>query len=319
MQSPKRRISQSCEVTKRLKEAVTDLVPRSCKLYRPVTGKVVTETIGCTELTQILRTTIAEPLENQEDYEIYEGGRGIVARFLHFNGCKRNSMTTCIRSFCHDKGLNFFDFSNLCELNTAVDIHNVFHLARRMQPALICMANFDEHFFNMPKNSVAIAAFARECKKIFSNRYAIWVVLRTNIVNFDKHNPLHWDFYEYFTHNYIPLPLQSDADVCVIFQNRLQYYLPELDFPGDAIVAFSNAYVRHCTYMQIDAFVRRVIADARRKLTTAQRLATPAPPITLVTLSQAIFSVELPTHSVIQSIMPFAPLFNNFDQYRARE
>jgi hypothetical protein len=277
----------------------------------------VGETIGCTELEGILRTAIAEPLENPESYEISEGGRGIVTRFLHLNGCKRNSVTTCLRSFCQTKDLNFFDFSNFGELNPAVDFRQVFHLARRMQPALVCIANFDEHLVQQPQNSIAITALARECKKLFANRYAIWVVLRTNIVNFANYNPLHWDFYEYFTHNYIALPLQTDADVCVILANRLAHYLPELTFPGDAVVAFAHAYARHCTYLQIDAFVRRVINDARRKLTTAQRLVTPSPPITLLTLSQAVHSVTLPTRSVIQSILPFAPLHQNFEQYRA--
>jgi hypothetical protein len=183
-----------------------------------------------------------------------------------------------------------------------------------MQPAVIYIYGLDS-FLLAGSQDKAISVLSRECRKLYSNRYAVWVVLRTNLCNFEAHNPLHWDFYEYFVSGYQPLPLQTDADVAVILQRRLEYYLEGVSFPGEEIVAFTNAYARHCTYYQINEFVRRVITDARRKLSDNDRLATPNPPITLVALSQAVSLVKTPRDNLVSSIVPYWPLHTNYEQF----
>lgn len=316
MEPPKRRLSQSCEVTKKQKlEAAKDLVPRSCKLFRPQPGQVHEEILGCTALATILRTQIAEPLANAERYEIEAGGRGIVTRFLHWNGCRRNSGSSYLRKFCNDRGINLFQLSKPELFEPATDLTEVFHLARQMQPAVVYIYGLDNFLLTSAENAKTISVFSRECKKIYSNRYAVWVILRTNLCNFEAHNPLHWDFYEYFLNNYQPLPLQTDADVAVIIKGRLEYYLPEVSFPGEEIVAFANAYARHCTYYQINEFIRKVITDARRKLSDTDRLNTPNPAINLVALSQAVCLVITPKKNTVSSITPHWPTHTNYDQF----
>jgi hypothetical protein len=316
MDQPKRRLSQSCEVTKKQKlEAAKDLVPRSCKLFRPQPGEVHEEILGCTVLAATLRMQIAEPLANAGRYEIEAGGRGIVTRFLHWNGCRRNSGSSYLRKFCNDHSINLFQLSKPELFDPSTDLTEVFHLARRMQPAVVYIYGLDNFLLTGQENAKTISVLSRECKKIYSNRYAVWVVLRTNLCNFEAHNPLHWDFYEYFLNNYQPLPLQTDADVAVILKHRLAYYLPEVSFPGEEIVAFANAYARHCTYHQINEFIRKVITDARRKLSDNDRLATPNPAISLVTLSQAVCLVLTPKKNTVSSITPHWPTHTNFDQF----
>ena len=317
MEPQKRRLSQSCEVTKKQKlEAAKDLVPKSCKLHRPQQGEVQEEILGCTVLADILRRQVAEPLASPDRYEIEAGGRGIVTRFLHWNGCRRNSGTSYLRKFCNDQGVNLFQLSKPELFDPDTDLTEVFHLARRMQPALIYIYGLDNFLLSgTQENANSISVLCRECKKLYSNRYAVWVVLRTNLCNFEAHNPLHWDFYEYFVNGYQPLPLQTDADVAVILQRRLEYYLEGVSFPGEEIVAFTNAYARYCTYYQINEFVRRVIAEARRRLSDNDRLATPNPPITLIALSQAVSLVHTSNKNTVSSIVPYWPLHTNYEQF----
>lgn len=312
----KRRISQSCETAKKSKPSQPkDLVPKSCKLYRPQAGKPVAEIIGCSLLADLLRCYIAEPLAQPKNYEIEAGGRGIVSRFLHLNGCKRNSGTTYLRHFCNTHGINLFLLHKQELFNEMEDFSNVFHLAKRMQPALICINNFDNHLVVKPENSNAISVLARECSRIAANNYSVWVLLRTNIVNFDNHNPLHWDFYEYFSSNRATFPLQTDADVALILQERLAYYLPNTEFPAAEVVAFANAYARHCTYFQINDFVRKVIKEAHDRLPDNLRLTTPYPSLTMVSFSRAINVITLPSKNTLSSIVPYVPLYHNYEQY----
>lgn len=313
----KRRISQSCDVVKKAKPSLTkDLVPKSCKLYRPQNGKVVPEVIGCSDLADLMRRYIGEPLAQPQNYEIEAGGRGVVSRFLHLNGCKRNSGTTYLRYFCNANNINLFMLHKQELFNDMEDFAQVFHLAKRMQPALIYINNFDNHLVVKPENSDAISVLSRECGRVSANNYSVWVLLRTNIVNFEAQNPLHWDFYEYFGSSYVPLPLQTDADVALILQERLAYYLPDAHFNPVEVVAFANAYARHCTYFQINDFVRKVIKDAHDQLPDNARLASPYPVLTLASFSRAINVVELPSKNTLTAILPFVPLYNNYQRYR---
>jgi len=313
----KRRISQSCETAKKSKTSLPkDLIPKSCKLFRPQVGKPTPEVIGCSNLADLMRRYIGEPLAQPKNYEIEAGGRGIVSRFLHLNGCKRNSGTTYLRHFCNAHGINMFMLHKQELFNKTEDFSQVFHLAKRMQPALIYINNFDDHLVSKPENSDAISVLARECSRVAANNYSVWVLLRTNIVDFEVHNPLHWDFYEYFLSSYTPLPLQSDADVALILQERLAYYLPNTEFAAAEVVAFANAYARHCTYFQINDFVRRVIKEAHDQLPDNTRLASPYPALTMVGFSRAINVVMLPSKNTLSSILPYVPLYNNYERYR---
>lgn len=314
MEQPKRRLSQSCEVSKKQKVETEELILGSCEFFPPQPDEVHEEIIGCSVLAGMLRLQIGEPLANPKKYEIEPGGRGIVERFIHWNGCRRNSVTSYLQYFCHTHNINLFSLHKPEIFDAKADFTEAFNLARRNQPAIIYINCLDKFLFRGQDDSAAV--MSRECKKIYNNKYKVWVILRTCICNFEQYNPLDHDFYEFFGQSYQPIPLQSDADVAVIIKKRLEHHLPQLTFPGEEIVAFANAYARHCTYFQIDNFLRRVITNAKKKLADSERLANPNPPITMLALSQAISIVTLPTKETISTILPFWPLAVNYTQFR---
>jgi hypothetical protein len=270
-------------------------------------------------LKAFFQSNIADPLANPDAYEISESGTAVVQRFIHLNGCKNNSFGTYLKSFCQHKHINLFYMADSFRFDREDSTFDyVYALAKRNMPCIVYIANHDEFLFDGPMNAKFISSFTQQCKKVRSNRYAIWTILRSNIPNLGGINPLAWDFFQYFSRSSYDLPMQNPTDVCAIFKHCLEKYLPDHKLDPVRILTFSMTSMRFCTYLQIEDFVRTVIFAAQSKMTDNERLSNARPNIqSMADFSAYVSVIQMPGGTTVDSIVPYSAENQNVKRFKA--
>jgi len=229
---------------------------------------------GCDGIKQTLEREIRTVLLNEGLYETSMLGRMPVNRFLRFQGVKSSSKETAVLSFAADCALDVFLARTPNGFEPQKHLKQIYLQAKELHvPVIVVLKNLDLLFRydkdassgDNYKRALNMFALAEELRQVHAGHWKIWtILLTTNLA------PFGFDVDQYFLNS---TEWAGNADIGDIFDDMtrakilkdcLLKYIPEGDaFPFDnnisALLGFSNQFTQHCTYRQIEEFVRSIV------------------------------------------------------------
>jgi len=236
---------------------------------------------GNTTITSVLNAEIRDYLVNPGLYEIHPMGYLPLRRFIRFFGVRNSSRETAILSFAATNNLDVFLVRSVIGFKPQMHLRKMYNAAKELQvPVLIVLKDVDLLFqqnaelgpqenYERTRNLLALTD---ELTSISEGGWPIWTVLATD---HSRDLMFHLDKFFRPTTFWTGIPelrdLYDEVTRSRIFMHCLNKYIYDTgtgEFPFDRnpqlLLEFVISYATHCTFRQIDEFVRNVVCGWRQ-------------------------------------------------------